>query len=105
MTVRRVVVTAPSRLHFGLYGFGQVAARQFGGLGAMVESPGLRLTASASPEFSASGPLAQRVRAFAQRWAEFYREAGMLDGASGELPRAAIEVLAAPAEHSGLGLG
>jgi beta-RFAP synthase len=104
MTVRRVVVTAPSRLHFGLYGFGHVAARQFGGIGAMVESPSLRLTASASDQFSASGPLAERVSAFVQRWTEFSRAAGMLR-ASGELPQAAIEVLTAPAEHSGLGVG
>lgn len=93
-----VSVTAPSRLHFGLYGFGQSAARQFGGIGAMVQSPSLRLTARRSESFSATGPLADRVRFFAARWAAFYH-------AASDLPAAAIEVLHVPPEHSGLGVG
>jgi beta-RFAP synthase len=99
-----VTVIAPSRLHFGLYGFGRQAARQFGGVGAMIESPALQLTASRTDSFSASGPLAERVREFAERWAAFYRTTGD-SAASPVLPAAAIEVVHAPPEHSGLGVG
>lgn len=40
--VRRVEVRASSRLHFGLFSWGG-DARQFGGVGVMVERPGLRI--------------------------------------------------------------
>lgn len=99
-----VTVVAPSRLHFGLYGFGQQAARQFGGVGAMIQSPGIRLTARPARNFSAVGPLADRVCEFAQRWATFYRPTGGSDSAP-QLPGAAIEIIQAPPEHSGLGVG
>lgn len=96
-------VAAPSRLHFGLYGFGATAARQFGGLGAMIESPGIRLTARQSESFSAVGPLAERVQAFAERWLSFYRESG--NDLSRLRPAVRFEIQAAPPEHSGLGVG
>jgi beta-ribofuranosylaminobenzene 5'-phosphate synthase len=40
-----VRIQTPSRLHFGLLGWGPHAARQFGGLGLMIESPHLRIAA------------------------------------------------------------
>src|SRR5688572_3903912 len=93
-----VTVVAPSRLHFGLYGFGRSAVRQFGGIGAMIASPSIQLSATAADEYQIDGPLADRVHSFAARWMAWYCEAG-------ELPRARFEVLAAPPEHSGLGVG
>ena len=39
-----VRITTFSRLHFGLFSFGRQTGRQFGGVGVMVERPGLRLT-------------------------------------------------------------
>lgn len=92
----RVQVVAPSRLHFGLYGFGETAARQFGGIGAMIESPGIHITSRPADVFSATGPLAERVREFVHRWTAFYSVAP---------PRAALEVVHAPLAHSGLGVG
>jgi beta-RFAP synthase len=94
--MRRVHVTAPSRLHFGLYGFGKESVRQFGGIGAMIQSPGVQLTASQADGFSAIGPCADRVRTFAERWSDFYGKG---------LPSVTIEVLHVPPEHSGLGVG
>ncbi|MEX0710858.1 MAG: hypothetical protein WD278_00825, partial [Pirellulales bacterium] len=44
MSAQRVHVTAPSRLHFGMLAFGQAGARQFAGVGAMIDSPGVRLS-------------------------------------------------------------
>jgi beta-RFAP synthase len=104
-SVRSVTVTAPSRLHFGLYGFGQAAVRQFGGIGAMVELPCLRLTVRPDDAFSVRGPLCDRVQEFAARWTAFYRSTNLPTLKSLDLPRAAIAVVEAPPEHSGLGVG
>jgi beta-ribofuranosylaminobenzene 5'-phosphate synthase len=92
-----VEVFAPSRLHFGMFSFGHENQRQFGGVGAMIGAPGLRLRASAADSFGATGPLAARV-------AEFARRVGHAWGLSGP-PAARIDVLSAPAAHVGLGVG
>ena len=52
----------PSRLHFGLLGWGPQAPRQFGGVGLMIEKPGLELVAEPASEWRFEGPLADRVR-------------------------------------------
>ncbi len=57
----RLVIQAPSRLHFGLLGWGPSAPRQFGGVGLMIEKPGLELVAEPASEWSFDGPLAERV--------------------------------------------
>jgi beta-RFAP synthase len=92
-----IEIVAPSRLHFGLLSFGDRDARQFGGAGLMVDSPGLRLRASPAVEFSVSGPLAARARVVVEHWA---RVAGLP-----RLPAARVEILDAPGEHLGLGTG
>src|SRR5204863_491492 len=73
------VVHAGSRLHFGLLSLGReeawpdrtgaatVPARRFGGVGLMVEAPGLLLHARPAAAWSAEGPLADRALAFARR--------------------------------------
>lgn len=90
-----VEVRAPSRLHFGMFSFGRVDARQFGGVGVMVEQPGLHLRLSAAAELSASGPGADRALQYARRVAEHLQIA----------PRFQLEILAAPPAHVGLGSG
>lgn len=98
MIVGRVVhVTAPSRLHFGLFSFGQPDGRQNGGVGVMIDRPAVRLRVSASHEFETTGPLAERAMLFANRWADFR-------GIAGKLP-CRIEVLSAEPQHVGLGVG
>ncbi|HEX5104997.1 MAG TPA: hypothetical protein VFV87_14355 [Pirellulaceae bacterium] len=92
---RLVRVAAPSRLHFGLWSLGG-EGRQFGGVGAMVERPGLVLEIAPALEFAATGPLAARAGVFARRWAEFHRQ---------PLPACALRVAEAPPEHVGLGTG
>lgn len=98
-----VHVTAPSRLHFGLWSLAAAAGRQFGGVGAMVEQPGLRLRieplvggVKVRVGATAEGPLAARAEEFARRWAEFH-------GISAHLCRILVEH--APREHVGLGTG
>ena len=89
----------PSRLHFGLLALGPQAPRQFGGVGLMIDAPGLRLSASPSRAWEASGPLASRALAVAERAAAALTRRGI------EAKPGRIEVLSAPAEHVGLGVG
>ena len=92
---RTIDVAAPSRLHFGLWSLGG-EGRQFGGVGAMIERPGLKLEIVTADEFAATGALADRAERFARCWAEFHRL---------PLPAGRLQVIAAPPEHVGLGTG
>ena len=49
-------LTAPSRLHFGLLAWGPNAPRQFGGVGLMVDHPGLTITTEPATRWTADGP-------------------------------------------------
>ena len=104
-------VTAPSRLHFGLLSLpaegrdrwpgldgnpGQ-PVRHFGGVGLMVDRPGLVVRVEPAGEWSATGPLADRALGFARRVVDSLHAAGRRPF------RVAVE--AAPAEHIGLGVG
>jgi beta-ribofuranosylaminobenzene 5'-phosphate synthase len=92
----RVSITAPSRLHFGLWSLAGGDRRQFGGIGVMIDQPGLRVVISAAPALSATGPLAERALEFARRWAAFHQLPAL---------QCAIEVISAPPDHVGLGTG
>lgn len=94
---RSIEVSAPSRLHFGMLSFGQSRERQYGGVGAMIDTPGLKLRISPAERFGVSGPLAQRARAFAQQ------ACSALDLPCE--PSCHVEILVAPPEHVGLGTG
>jgi beta-RFAP synthase len=72
------------------------SARQFGGVGVMVDRPGLRLVIHPGPELSASGPLAGRAVEFAHRWATFHSRPAL---------QCSIEIAFAPLDHVGLGTG
>src|SRR5262245_28587802 len=91
-----VTVTAPSRLHFGLWSLGSAEGRQFGGVGAMIQQPALRLSLQAAERPEATGPVAERAVAFARRWAEFHRYSDLA---------CRIVVQDALPEHAGLGSG
>ena len=65
-------VRAPSRLHFGLFsrsagGTGAVPLRGFGGVGLMIQEPGVQLAVRPAEAWSAEGPAADRALAFAAR--------------------------------------
>lgn len=94
---RVITVTAPSRLHFGLFGLQQEEGRMYGGVGAMVDQPAVRLRVRAASSFACVGPLQERTQEFSRRWAEFHRLT--------EPPACRIEVLEAPPNHIGLGVG
>ncbi len=114
-----ITVQTASRLHFGLLSFpceywpnhlGQVAvpARRFGGVGLMLESPGIALRFRPSNTWSAHGPLAERAQAFA---CNFVSCMGTVDHVfSGTLrklmsPPQEIIVERSTPEHAGLGTG
>ncbi len=88
----RLGIRTGGRLHFGLLGWGPHVRRQFGGVGLMIEDPGLELTADPADRFEAVGPLADRV-------------AALLDRLGPSLRPIRVEVRRAPEEHTGLGVG
>ncbi len=98
MTTTRI--RTPGRLHFGLLARGPAAPRQFGGLGLMVDRPGIVLEAEPAGSWSASGFLAERARGVAER------VAGAMASSFGVGPRPlSFRVVEAPPEHVGLGVG
>lgn len=104
-------VTAPSRLHFGLLhvpteGFTHwpgpagepgLPVRAFGGVGLMVDKPGVVVTVRPADGWQVEGPLASRAQAAALRFV----------ASLPELDRRPFQVLVeqCPAEHVGLGVG
>lgn len=92
-------LTTGSRLHFGPLAWGPGAPRQFGGLGVMIEEPRLEMRAEAASSWGVHGPLSERIARLipaACKWLE--REGRTVDPLR-------IEVLNAPREHTGLGVG
>lgn len=91
-----VEISTPSRLHFGMFSFGRDEMRQFGGVGMMIDRPGVRLRCSPANAFHVHGLACERVEQFAANWA---KNSGL------RLPLVQIEIIAAPPQHSGLGVG
>jgi beta-RFAP synthase len=102
-----IEVRTGSRLHFGLFNFAApetswpntlgepgVPARSYGGVGLMIEAPGVHLQLQPAAEWSAEGPLAQRILAFARRFS-----------AQAPLPPQHFRAAQMPPEHAGLGTG
>ncbi|MBX9622794.1 MAG: hypothetical protein K2X82_03175 [Gemmataceae bacterium] len=93
-------VTAPSRLHFGLFhvpgGGDDGAARAFGGVGLMIDQPGVIVSARPAGSWQFEGQLASRAQVFAHRFM-----------AVAEHPPRPLSVLVerCPEEHTGLGVG
>jgi len=97
-----VDVKTPARLHLGMLSFGVPGTRAYGGIGVMIDRPGvhLRMTRgqpNTGDRFPATGPLADRAAAFARACVEAWR----LD----DDVACAIEVVQVPDSHAGLGSG
>lgn len=90
-----VQVEAPARLHFGMLDLRGDVGRRFGGLGAAVPAPRLRLRATRSERLHASGLETERVRAFAERFLAHHH---LRTGAH-------LHVFEAMPAHAGLGSG
>jgi beta-RFAP synthase len=98
----RLQVRTASRLHFGLLGWGPGSPRQFGGVGLMIQDPGIEIRVEPATAWSFEGPLSQRVGVLVR---------GLLDQQAGgswcgpRLAPARVTVISAPPEHVGLGVG
>jgi beta-RFAP synthase len=92
-------VTTGSRLHFGLFSVPHLVpaagARQFGGVGLMVEQPGLTLRLQPANCWSVSGPINERTRRLAQQIVQAFSIAESFE----------VHVDSCPDEHVGLGTG
>jgi len=95
-------VVAPSRLHFGLFrvpleGEPETGVRSFGGVGLMVNQPGVVVDLRPAESWQFEGMLASRAQVFASRF--------MLS--LPEEHRGGFQLLVerCPAEHTGLGVG
>lgn len=95
-------IQTPSRLHFGLLGWGPHAGRQFGGVGLMIQQPRLEIVAERAETWDFAGPLSSRLRALVHevsgRW-------GSVPGLERPPAPARVQVVSAPPEHLGLGVG
>jgi predicted sugar kinase len=92
-----VEVRAPARLHLGMLSFGDPEVRSFGGVGVMVDRPGVHVRLRRAEAFLGRGPLAERAVGFAREAAKTW---GLPEKAACE-----IEVVATPRAHVGLGSG
>lgn len=91
-----VEVRTPARIHLGMLSFGHPDCRSFGGVGLMLDRPGVHVRVRRSARFEARGPDAERALRFARECIE----RGGFDARP-----CAIEVVAAPRPHVGLGSG
>jgi len=103
-----IEITAPARLHFGLLAFGRTdsdAGRQFGGAGVMLAEPALRLRIRAAEEYEvfASNHFAADLIISAQRF--LTRMRARLPTSPPTRGPCAVDILAAPSAHVGLGSG
>ncbi|MEW4566472.1 beta-ribofuranosylaminobenzene 5'-phosphate synthase family protein [Tautonia sp. JC769] len=57
-----VRIRTPGRLHFGPLAWGPEAGRRFGGVGLMIEQPGVELRAQRSGDWAITGMMGQRPR-------------------------------------------
>lgn len=89
-------ITTGSRLHFGLLVRPCVAGGRMGGVGALVDRPGLRVRLSHAERFCCAGPYAERLQRIAQLWSERW--------CMSQLPPCSIEATGPPL-HVGLGVG
>jgi beta-RFAP synthase len=104
-----ITLTTASRLHFGLISLATpgnywsdragkpvLPARRFGGVGLMIDRPGIRLGMAPASDWSADGPLAERVLGFVSRFRETART---------PLPPQRFTIESTAPEHAGLGTG
>jgi beta-RFAP synthase len=110
-------IQAASRLHFGLFNpagsetwptadGGSMPARHFGGVGLMVEEPGLVVEVEPAAAWAVEGPHADRALAAASAFLLRRAREGkppLVEALA--LPQARLRVVTAPPEHVGLGTG
>jgi beta-ribofuranosylaminobenzene 5'-phosphate synthase len=105
--LERITISAPSRLHFGLFSVGDAVARKFGGVGLMIDSPRTVVTASASDRLEITGPGQAASERALENWFTTMRLALKETLAITELSclPVKLEIEALPPRHAGFGTG
>ncbi len=93
--MKTVRVTAPARLHLGMFDLSGSLGRLFGGLGVAISKPAVMIEASPGNKLSAEGPDAERALEFARR---YLTATGLTTGAH-------LRIEQAIPSHVGLGSG
>ncbi len=91
-----IEIRTPARIHLGMLSFGAPGVRSFGGVGVMLDRPGVVLRVRRANRIEARGPLAERALQFAR--------AAMKAWGLGNVGYG-LEVVSVPASHAGLGSG
>jgi beta-RFAP synthase len=100
-----ISVSAPSRIHFGLFAVGDCADRQFGGLGLMIQHPRTTVCIREADSFSIGGPSQDRIRSIVEKWvARFGPLLAHISTDPSEL-EINLEVCEQTPQHQGLGSG
>jgi beta-RFAP synthase len=107
---QRVSISAPSRLHFGLFSIGDTVARKFGGVGLMIDDPRVVVSAEPSETFSINAEdqkvadaVSQAIRKWFSTFRVFLATELKIDSIQ-DLP-VQLTVNSIPPRHSGLGTG
>ena len=103
----QVTISAPSRLHLGLFSIGNLVPNQFGGIGLMIESPRTEVTVQRAARFQVvDGPGSQACRSAIEGWFQSTCKSGTELGctALAELP-VNVQITKLPPRHSGFGTG
>lgn len=95
-TVRAVEVRTPARIHLGMMAFGVPEGRSYGGVGFMLDRPGVQVRLRRSTRIEAKGVHAERAVRFAGACLSAW---GIAEGGC------SIEVVSGPRAHVGLGSG
>lgn len=99
--IEHCTIRTGSRLHFGLIRLGSGPLR-FGGLGVMIEAPGVSLSARRAAQWSCVGPASNEFAVRVLKFAALFQPQIPTE----MLPKAlACELHTAPAAHTGLGSG
>ena len=63
-----ITVTTGSRLHFGLWGWGSLHEREFGGVGTMIDSPTTVVSIAPAERLTIIDPTGERFQSIAESW-------------------------------------
>jgi len=100
--MREVVVRTGARLHFGLFDLDPASAHQFGGVGMMIDTPGVTVRAELMDGEADTASIVDADAALTQRVLQFV---GRIREACPRLPSLRIHVPQFIPSHHGLGSG
>ncbi|MFT5299302.1 MAG: beta-ribofuranosylaminobenzene 5'-phosphate synthase [Mariniblastus sp.] len=105
--LEQVTVSAPARLHFGLFSVGDLVSRMFGGIGLMIDSPRISIQATRAEQWTVNSHYQPEINRAVSSWFDYQRNS--LDCELGiqsfeQIP-IELKVMKIPPRHCGLGTG